>query len=45
MLIYYSFNININLIKVIPSEKISDNSGSNSPIPYPFEIYINSGDI
>jgi len=43
--IYYSFNNNINLKNVIPSENISDNSGLNSLFPYPFEININSGDI
>ena len=43
--IYISFNNNDFLKNVIPNENISFNSGLNYPIPFPFLIYINSGDI
>jgi len=45
--IYYSFKVNVNLKNVIPKEKISANSGINSPIlsVFPSFIYFNSGDI
>ena len=43
--ILFSSNYKIILKNDIPKENISDNSGLNSPLPNPFEISSNSGDI
>ena len=43
--IFDSSNLNAILKNVIPKENISLNSGLNSPLPKPFIIFNNSGDI
>ena len=43
--IYVSSKFKLILKNDIPKEKTSDNSGLNYPIPNPFYICINSGDI
>ena len=43
--IFDSYNYKVILKNDIPKENISDNSGLNSPVPKPFYILSNSGDI
>ena len=43
--IFYSYNYKLILKNDIPKENISLNSGLNSPLPKPFIIFNNSGDI